>query len=61
MISMMSSNDDNSKMLYFLIDIYKALSQKKKVDTRDIYDVLELFLPNYQNFEVSMSENVYIY
>jgi hypothetical protein len=42
-------------MIHFLVNIYQTLLQKKTVDVRDIHDLLELFLPQYQNFQVSMS------
>lgn len=37
-------------MMDFLSNIYHSLQQKKTVDTRDILDMIELFLPRYQNF-----------
>jgi len=42
-------------MIQFLVNVYQTLLQKKAVDVRDIHDLLDLFLPQYQNFEVSMS------
>jgi hypothetical protein len=55
---MMNMNDEDTKMLHFLTSVYQALSQKKTVDVRDIHDMLEIFMVQYQNFEVSMSEDV---
>lgn len=57
---MMNMNDEDTKMLHFLTSVYQTLSQKKTVDVRDIHDMLELFMVQYQNFEISMSEDVNI-
>ncbi len=37
-------------MLNYLTSIYQTLSQKKTVDVKDIHDMLELFMAQYQNF-----------
>ena len=42
-------------MTFFLADILKMLNQKKKVNIRNIQDMIDIFLPKYQNFEISLS------
>ncbi len=51
----MKSNQQESKMTFFLADILKMLNQKKKVNIRNIQDMIDIFLPKYQNFEISLS------
>ncbi len=42
-------------MTFFLADILNMLNQKKKVNFRNIQDMIDIFLPKYQNFEISLS------
>lgn len=51
----MKSNQQESKMTFFLADILNILNQKKKVNIRNIQDMIDIFLPKYQNFEISLS------
>jgi hypothetical protein len=51
----LKSNQQESKMTFFLADILKMLNQKKKVNIRNIQDMIDIFLPKYQNFEISLS------
>jgi hypothetical protein len=41
--------------MFYLSDILNILNQKKKVNIHDIQDMIEIFLPSHQNFEISMS------
>jgi len=61
-LSMISfKNLEEASILSILADLMNVLSQKKRVDTRDIQDMVEIFLPSFQNFEISLSQDVKLF
>jgi hypothetical protein len=60
MISIINSSEQN-KILFYLADFYRMINSKSKVAANEVIDMIEIFLPNYQNFEVTMCYQVYFY
>ena len=47
---MINTETEQENMLFYLAEIHNTLTHKNKVDIRDIQDMIELYLPRYQNF-----------
>jgi hypothetical protein len=57
MISLINSAEQN-KIVFYLADFNRSMNSKCKVAANEILDMVEIFLPNYQNFEVTMCYQV---
>lgn len=53
-----TNNGDITKIIQVLSHINYLISGKKKVDPRDILDMIEVMLSDFQNFEIGMCYSV---